>query len=76
MFRKLVLGDALLAFAVVPFGAYVRLSDAGLLRLCRRTSKRGNTRPCTAITWAHRHGASIVFCYFILLAIAVLRTQG
>ncbi|MGH8753919.1 MAG: COX15/CtaA family protein [Burkholderiales bacterium] len=30
MFRKLVLGAAFLAFAVVVFGAFVRLSDAGL----------------------------------------------
>jgi len=30
MFRKLVLGAATLAFAVVGFGAFVRLSDAGL----------------------------------------------
>jgi cytochrome c oxidase assembly protein subunit 15 len=30
MFRKLVLGAAFLAFAVVAFGAFVRLSDAGL----------------------------------------------
>ena len=30
MFRKLVLGTAILAFAVVVFGAFVRLSDAGL----------------------------------------------
>ncbi len=30
----------------------------------------------TAIHWAHRLGALIVFCYLALLAIAVLRTQG
>ncbi len=30
MFRKLVLGAAFLAFAVVVFGAFVRLADAGL----------------------------------------------
>ena len=30
MFRKLVLGTAFLAFAVVVFGAFVRLADAGL----------------------------------------------
>jgi cytochrome c oxidase assembly protein subunit 15 len=30
IFRKLVLGSAILAFAVVVFGAFVRLSDAGL----------------------------------------------
>jgi cytochrome c oxidase assembly protein subunit 15 len=30
----------------------------------------------TAIHWAHRLGALIVFCYLALLAIAVVRTQG
>ncbi|MGH8710792.1 MAG: COX15/CtaA family protein, partial [Burkholderiales bacterium] len=30
----------------------------------------------TAIHWAHRLGALIVFCYLALLAIAVVRTRG
>ena len=35
------------------------------------------SRPAlTAIHWAHRLGALIVFCYLALLAIAVVRTQG